>query len=79
MTSVFLVSMKRCVSCNNEVLKSLGSLQGVFGVEIDRSEGKIFVSHTDEVNRQEVINVLSEIGFQFVEPEIKFDTPSIWI
>ena len=79
MTSIFLVSMTSCVNCNNEVLKSLGSLQGVFGAEIDRSEGKIFVSHTDEVNRQQIIDVLSEIGFQFLGPEIKFDTPSIWI
>jgi copper chaperone CopZ len=78
MISTFLVSKSACMTCNNEVLKSLGSLQGVFGAEIDRSKGVISVSHTDEVGRQEISDLLNRVGFLLVEEEIKQGPPSVW-
>ncbi len=63
MYSTFYISEESCLSCNNKVLKTLGSLQGVFGAEIDRIKGKIEVNHTDEVNRTQIEEILKSEGF----------------
>jgi len=69
MYSAFLVSKSECMTCNNQVLKTLGTLQGVFGAEMDRIEGRIVVSHTDEVTRKEIGAILLALGFQEREVE----------
>ncbi len=81
MYSTFLVSKSECMACNNQVLKTLGTLQGVFGAEMDRIEGRIVVSHTDEVSRTQIAEMLTKLGFperkeDTEEPE--YDEPSIW-
>lgn len=58
------------MTCNNQALKKLGLLQGVFGAEIDRVNGKVLVSHTDEVNREQVKQTLEELGFFEAEKDI---------
>jgi copper chaperone CopZ len=79
MFSTFLVSKDQCLTCNNQVLKELGILQGIFGAEIDRIDGKIVVSHTDEVNREEITAKLLSLGFpERKEEEVEADEPSIW-
>jgi hypothetical protein len=82
MYSTFLVSKDQCLTCNNQVLKELGKLQGIFGAELERIDGRIVVSHTDEVSREEIAKVLKEIGFpertDDNTTEIKPDEPSIW-
>jgi len=85
MISTFLVSKTDCMTCNNQVLKSLGTLQGVFGAEVDRIDGNIVVSHTDEITREEIGKTLASLGFheimedfeetQYTEQET--DEPSI--
>jgi len=85
MISTFLVSKTDCMTCNNQVLKSLGTLQGVFGAEMDRIDGNIVVSHTDEITREEIGKTLASLGFheimedfeetQYTEQET--DEPSI--
>lgn len=67
MTSFFLVSTDKCLICNNQIHAELGKLRGVFAIEMDRIEGKITVTHTDEVSRTEIADKLNSIGF----PEIK--------
>ena len=69
MYSAFLVSKSECMICNNQVLKALGTLHGVFGAEMDRIEGRIVVSHTDEVTRKEIGAILLALGFQEREVE----------
>jgi len=69
MYSAFLVSKSECMTCNNQVLKTLGTLQGVFGTEMDRIEGRIVVSHSDEVTRKEIGAILLALGFQEREVE----------
>jgi len=64
MYSTFYISDESCLSCNNKVLKTLGSLQGVFGAEIDRIKGKIDVNHTDEVSREQIKEILKTEGFE---------------
>jgi copper chaperone CopZ len=71
------------MACNNQVLKQLGTLRGVFGAEMNRIEGEIIVSHTDEVNREQIWEVLISQGMperkdDSVEQEIETDEPSIW-
>ena len=63
MYSTFLVSKDQCLAYNNQVLNELGKLQGVFGAELDRIDGLIVVSHTDEVSREEIVVKLELMGF----------------
>ena len=80
MESTFLVSTSECMTCNNQVLKTLGGLQGIFGAELNRIEGKIVVSHTDEVTCDTISKTLAQLGFSLKEinQEIGHDDPSIW-
>ena len=84
MYSTFLISKSECMTCNNKVLKTLGTLQGIFGAEMDRIEGKIEVLHTDEVTRTQIAEILVTLGFperkdeQAENREIKKVEPSIW-
>ena len=63
MYSTFQVNGEACLTCNNQVLKKIGNLQGVFGAEIDRIRGEVVVSHPDEVSREMIEKTLNELGF----------------
>ena len=78
MYSTFIVTKSECMTCTNKTLKSLGTLQGVFGAEIDHIEGKIVVSHTEEISREEIEKMLESLGFKSEEPKIENNEPSIW-
>ncbi len=81
MYSTFYVSTSQCMTCNNEVLKTLGTLRGVFGAEMDRIDGRIVVNHTDEVSREEIAATLDSLGWKEIqkdEGELNYDEPSIW-
>ncbi|MFZ4725013.1 MAG: hypothetical protein ACOYMD_06165 [Paludibacter sp.] len=66
------------MTCNNQILKSLGTMQGVFGAEMDRINGRIEVSHTDEVTRDQIGKILQSLGLPEIENKIENDEPSIW-
>jgi copper chaperone CopZ len=78
MYSTFIISQSQCMTCNNEVLKQLGTLRGVFGAEMDRIDGRIIVNHTDEISRQEIGNKLNELGWKEITDELAYDEPSEW-
>lgn len=81
MYSTFNVSTSGCTTCTNKTLKSLGTLRGVFGAEIDQTDGKIVVSHTDEVTRAEIAGMLSSLGYNEIEENeapAADNEPSIW-
>lgn len=81
MYSTFQISKSDCMSCNNQVLKSLGTLQGVFGAEIDTIDGQITVSHTDEVTRNIIADKLFELGWKITDNQNntpEYDAPSEW-
>ena len=63
MYSTFYVNGDGCLTCNNQVLREIGNLQGVFGAEIDRYKGEVVVTHTEEVSREMIEKTLNEIGF----------------
>ena len=63
MYSTFDVNGDGCLVCNNQVLARIGKLQGVFGAEIDYLNGRVVVSHTDEVTREEISRTLKDLGF----------------
>lgn len=81
MYSTFYVSKSQCMTCDNKVLKTLGTLRGVFGAEMDRIEGMIVVNHTDEVTREQIASTLDELGWKEIpqeQAEVDYDEPSIW-
>lgn len=78
MYSNFEISSSECLSCTNQVLKTLGTLRGVFGAEVDRVNGQIIVSHTDEVSREQIADTLDSMGIKEIKTEITPDEPSIW-
>lgn len=81
MYSTFYVSKSQCMTCDNKVLKTLGTLRGVFGAEMDRIEGMIVVNHTDEVTREQIASTLDELGWKEIQQEqaeVDYDEPSIW-
>ena len=82
MYSSFKVSKSQCMTCNNEVLKQLGQLRGVFAAEIDRIGGEITVNHTDEIDRPTLSAKMDELGWKEIKAEvtdeIEADEPSIW-
>jgi copper chaperone CopZ len=79
MYSTFYVSKSQCMTCNNEVLKTLGKLQGVFGAEMDRIDGIITINHTDEVTREQLAKALDELGWKEIrQEETNYNEPSIW-
>lgn len=69
MYSTFYVTKSECIVCNNEVLKQLGTLRGVFGAEMDRIKGKVDVNHTDEISREEIRVKLEELGWNEIAQE----------
>jgi hypothetical protein len=68
------------MTCTNKTLKELGTLHGVFGAEINSADGKIEVSHTDEVTRTEIEAKLRNLDFEIIAQtnENEYDAPSIW-
>lgn len=64
MYSTFEINSDECLVCNNQVMRELGKLQGVFGAEVDFVNGRISVNHTDEVSREDISKKLEEIGFK---------------
>jgi hypothetical protein len=84
MYSTFIISKSDCMTCTNKTLKSLGTLRGVFGAEVDQIDGKVVVSHTDEISRKEIADMLLSLGYAEIENdsyqsnEINYDEPSIW-
>ena len=82
MYSTFRISKSECMTCNNQVLKSLGSLRGVFGAEIETIDGKITINHTDEINRKELSEHLKSLGWFPIENDDDgtpaYEPPSEW-
>lgn len=84
MYSTFIIAKSGCMTCTNKTLKSLGTLRGVFGAEIDQINGEVTVSHTDEISRKEIADMLLLLGYPEIpaenngESEINYDEPSIW-
>ena len=67
MDNIYELTKSGCPACNNQVLKELGKLQGVFGADMDRIAGRITVSHTDEVTQEQIAGVLAKHGFQEIK------------
>ncbi len=81
MYSTFEISKSQCMTCNNEVLKQLGSLRGVFGAEIETIDGRITVNHTDEITRAQIATKLDELGWKIVDRQDDtpvYEPPSEW-
>jgi copper chaperone CopZ len=69
------------MTCNNEVLKQLGTLRGVFGAEIETIDGRITVNHTNEITHAEIAAKLEELGWKIIDGQADvptYEPPSEW-
>lgn len=79
MYSSFNLIKSQCMTCNNNVHMQLGTLRGVFAVEIESIDGKITVNHTDEISRAEIAQKLDELGWKVLDEDVPaYDPPSEW-
>lgn len=79
MLSTFENTGSTCVLCNNQLMKSLGTLQGVFGAQFEITSRKITVDHTDEISSIEIAQKLKELGWQPKHaPQSEYVPPSEW-
>lgn len=62
MYSTFDVDGSGCLACNNQVLGELGKIQGVYDADVDFVNQRVTVSHTDEVTREDILQVLGKMG-----------------
>lgn len=53
----------KCGGCANSIRKELGTIQGVFTVEVDIVNGTIVAEHTDEVDREQIAAKLLKMGY----------------
>lgn len=63
MKTTIIVDNIRCGGCSNSIHKSLASLTGVFGVEVNIPKSTITVDHTDEVSREDIARKLLSMGY----------------
>ena len=61
-TTIKVINIK-CGGCANSIHKSLATLTGVFGVNVDIESGAITVEHTDEVTRENIAAKLLSMGY----------------
>lgn len=66
MKTALKIKNTNCGSCANSIHKSLGELNGVFGVNINMITGEIVIDHTNEITREMIIEKLKELDY----PEI---------
>ena len=52
------------MTCTNKTLKSLGTLHGVFGAEIDQVNSVVTVEHTDEISREKIVEMLASLAIR---------------
>lgn len=53
----------KCGGCANSIRRELGTIQGVFTVEVDIVNGTIVAEHTDEVDREHIAAKLLKMGY----------------
>lgn len=63
MQSIFKIKSLPCAMCNNQALKQVGALRGVFGANIDRINNILTIEHTDEIDRDSIENMLMSLDF----------------
>lgn len=64
MNSTFEINSDTCLMCNNQLMRKIGELQGVFGADVDYVNNVINVQHTDEVTKEEIQTLLISLGLQ---------------
>ncbi len=63
MKATIKVDNIKCGGCANSIHKSLASVNGVFGADVDLEAGEITVDHTDEVTRVQLAAKLLSMGY----------------
>lgn len=63
MKTTIEVENLKCGGCANSIHKSLGTLNGVYGVDINMISGKVTVDHTEEVDGRQITDKLLSLGY----------------
>ena len=63
MKTVIKVDNITCSGCVNSVRREIGTLQGVFSVDIDLINRSICIEHTDEVDQKMLEDKFLQMGY----------------
>ena len=62
-TSAYTVTGMTCQHCVNSVQEEVGKVAGVSAVEVDLASGRVTVSSTGPVSRDDVAAAVDEAGY----------------
>ena len=78
MYSSFMIFQDQCQVCTDLVVKKLGTLHGVFDVEMDSIDGRVIVLHNEELTHDEIAETLSLLSsYVRIENENPTDHSSV--
>lgn len=63
MKTIIEVENIKCGGCANSIRREIGTIQGVFSVDVNFIDGIISVDHTDEVERKTIADRLLKMGY----------------
>lgn len=80
MYSSFELKKQTCAACHNQLLKSIGMIQGIFGAEVNSIERTITVQHTEEISTEELRKklILMNLIESSFDDNFKDGEPSEW-
>lgn len=69
MTTILRSSEMSCPTCVNSIESYLNKLKGVLKATVHFNTGRIEVEHTEDVNEQQLIDAIQEVGYSaYVSP-----------
>jgi copper chaperone CopZ len=63
-TATLTVTEMTCGHCATSVLEEVSSIDGVTGVDVDVSSGRLTIDSVRELDAQVIKNVVEEAGYQ---------------
>jgi len=63
MKTILKIEGMHCAGCAGSIERSLGRVEGVKDVKVDREAGRAVIDHEGRVTREALANRVNDIGF----------------